>query len=840
VGRVRPFIARLAVALLAVGMLPTAASAAESNQPPVAVDDPGQACGPNNFGGSYPIPEDPIEPMVLAIQCAPMLNDSDPDGDVMTPELVTDASHGAATIAGFSDDFNWATYMPEDDYFTDPGNVPGGSWQSDAFTYRVTDGQAWSNPATYRLWVAPINDPPTFTPGPSLVVGTADGGAHSSQWATNIDPGPGEDDQDVHFEVMHVDLSGVPNLFAVPPAIDDDGVLTFTPGPGEVGLAQVTVHAVDEGGTNDWGTSGLAEPPDDASDPVTFEIVVSNHAPIANDDPDPEGSCSPVGALVVIEDTKNPYLLAGSCGPLTNDTDPDGDFLTGELVEQASHGTVTWETVESNGEPETWVLYMPDADWSTPLGVGPPDSWASDSFTYRATDGTLWSDPANYWIWVAPINDPPTFDYVQQVNVGQDSGASAVQWATNIDPGPNEDDQSISFEIVDIPVLTNPDLFAVPPSIDENGVLTFTPALHQSGAAVVLARAKDDGGLEDWQVDPDYLSEAPADTSEIVDFGIVVDQNPYPLIGADQDLAIPHGAGPTRLDLLANDSDPDDEALKVVQVTQGAHGSVAIVENGAAVTYDPDSGYSGPDTFDYVIEDTRGGQAWAPVTVVVAEATSDTTAPTVGSLARSLPAQAIGASSVKVALSWKGTDVGTGVASYRLERRIGSGAWTKVTLPTPTTRSTTATLTIDTAYTYRVRATDVAGNVGAWATFPTLNPKRIQDTSSLVAYTGTWTKVTNSSLSGGSARYASSTTRRAKVSFTGQEIALIATRRTTGGRAEIRVDGVVVGTVDLDASSTQYRRLVFRKGFAGSAPHSLEVRPLGDGRVEIDAFIVLR
>jgi Bacterial Ig domain len=337
-----------------------------------------------------------------------------------------------------------------------------------------------------------------------------------------------------------------------------------------------------------------------------------------------------------------------------------------------------------------------------------------------------------------------------------------------------------------------------------------------------------------------YMNEAPADTSETVDFGITVEQNPYPLIGADHDLAVPHGAGPTRLDLLGNDSDPDDEALKIVQVTQGAHGSVAIVENGAAVTYDPDTGYSGPDTFDYVIEDTRGGQAWAPVTVVVAGATSDTTAPTVGSLARSLPAQAIGTTSVKVALSWKGTDVGTGVASYRLERRIGSGAWTKVTLPTPTTRSTTATLTIDTAYSYRVRATDVAGNVGAWAAFPTLNPKRIQDTSSLVAYTGTWTKVTNSSLSGGTARYASSTSRRAKVTFTGQEVALVATRRTTGGRAEIRVDGVVAGTVDLDASSTQYRRLVFRKGFASTASHTLEVRPLGDGRVEIDAFIVLR
>jgi hypothetical protein len=124
--------------------------------------------------------------------------------------------------------------------------------------------------------------------------------------------------------------------------------------------------------------------------------------------------------------------------------------------------------------------------------------------------------------------------------------------------------------------------------------------------------------------------------------------------------------------------------------------------------------------------------------------------------------------------------------------------------------------------------------------FPTLNPKRIQDTSSIVYFTGTWTKVTSSSLSGGSARYATSSTRRAKMSFTGQEVAFVATRRTTGGRAHVLIDGVAAATIDLDASSTSYRRLVFRKGFSGSAKHTIEIRPLGDGRVELDAFIVLR
>jgi hypothetical protein len=43
-----------------------------------------------------------------------------------------------------------------------------------------------------------------------------------------------------------------------------------------------------------------------------------------------------------------------------------------------------------------------------------------------------------------------------------------------------------------------------------------------------------------------------------------------------------------------------------------------------------------------------------------------------------------------------------------------------------------------------------------------------------------------------------------------------------------------------DAGATQYRQLVFRRAFAAGGRHSIEIRPVGDGRVELDAFIVLR
>jgi VCBS repeat-containing protein len=69
--------------------------------------------------------------------------------------------------------------------------------------------------------------------------------------------------------------------------------------------------------------------------------------------------------------------------------------------------------------------------------------------------------------------------------------------------------------------------------------------------------------------------------------------------------------------VLANDSDPDGDALAVVGVTDGANGSVVINADGTA-TYTPNAGFSGTDAFTYTISDPGGLTAAATVTVEVA------------------------------------------------------------------------------------------------------------------------------------------------------------------------------------------------------------------------------
>jgi hypothetical protein len=67
--------------------------------------------------------------------------------------------------------------------------------------------------------------------------------------------------------------------------------------------------------------------------------------------------------------------------------------------------------------------------------------------------------------------------------------------------------------------------------------------------------------------------------------------------------------------VLANDTDPEGDALTISGITQGAHG--AVTSDGTHLTYTPDTGYTGGDSFDYTIDDGYGGTAAAGVTVTV-------------------------------------------------------------------------------------------------------------------------------------------------------------------------------------------------------------------------------
>lgn len=71
------------------------------------------------------------------------------------------------------------------------------------------------------------------------------------------------------------------------------------------------------------------------------------------------------------------------------------------------------------------------------------------------------------------------------------------------------------------------------------------------------------------------------------------------------------------ISVLANDSDADGGTLSVVSVTQGASGAVSINAGSTSVTYTPNGGFTGSDSFTYTITDGQGDTNSATVNVTV-------------------------------------------------------------------------------------------------------------------------------------------------------------------------------------------------------------------------------
>ncbi len=103
----------------------------------------------------------------------------------------------------------------------------------------------------------------------------------------------------------------------------------------------------------------------------------------------------------------------GVGGVLGNDTDVEGDALRAVLVSGPAHGSLS---LKADGT----FSYTPDANWN-----------GTDSFTYKANDGSLDSAPATVTITVNPANDAPTVaNPIADQNATEDS-AFSFQFASN-------------------------------------------------------------------------------------------------------------------------------------------------------------------------------------------------------------------------------------------------------------------------------------------------------------------------------------------------------------------------------------------------------------------------
>jgi hypothetical protein len=129
---------------------------------------------------------------------------------------------------------------------------------------------------------------------------------------------------------------------------------------------------------------------------------------------------------------------------------------------------------------------------------------------------------------------------------------------------------------------------------------------------------------------PDYEAPADADTHNVYAVQVTasdgagrtanqtIDVTVTPVneapVGND-DSATTYQDAPTTFNVVSNDTDPEGDTLVVSAVTQGANGTVTFA--GGSVTYTPNSGFSGSDSFTYTVSDGNGGTSTATINVTV-------------------------------------------------------------------------------------------------------------------------------------------------------------------------------------------------------------------------------
>ncbi len=604
---------------------------------------------PNAVNDSYSLNED----APLAVGAPGVLaNDSDPSGDPLQALLVAGPSHAAAFLLNPDGSF---TYTPA-------ANYAGG----DAFTYRACDPGMLCDNATVSLTLAPIPDAPVALPDtysvredevllvgpPGVRANDTDGDGdplqvspvpvdapdHAASFALDLGGGfsytPVADFSGADTFVYRVCDAGVDSTYWTlddlcdtasvsitvlpvndPPLAVDDPTPPLPPyaavedtlidlsvllNDSDADLDVLNVQSVTDpphgtasivGGTqirylpdlNYAGLDGLTYVVSDGrggtdSALVSIEVQPVNDAPVANSE---TWVTNP--ALITAQDTP---LAMTAPGPLSNDTDVDGPFpLTGVLSVAPGDGPFNGVIVLNlDGS----FIYTPNAGTH---GV--------DFFRYAACDGAAPSQCSAALATVTLLVDDPPVSQPDSFNAVEDFALGVLPPGVLSDNGSGEDVDP-DGDALTVAVTTAPahgTLTAFP----GDGSFGYTPAADFSGIDTFQYRAFD-GWLYGNTVTVTILVAAVNDPPNAVDDGMA--QGAYTEVDV-----------PVTVAVLANDTDPDGDPLTVSGVTDPPSGSVVF--GASSVTYTPDSGFAGTDTFTYTACDSEPLCDTANVTVRV-------------------------------------------------------------------------------------------------------------------------------------------------------------------------------------------------------------------------------
>ena len=292
---------------------------------------------------------------------------------------------------------------------------------------------------------------------------------------------------------------------------------------------------------------------------VDFGFLVANEPPVAVDD-----------SASGVEDTPI------SVGVIVNDSDPDGTL---------NPGSVTIQQQPLNGEATTTadglIIYTPNDDF-----------FGTDTLIYTVLDDQgAESNSAIVTLQVAGVNDPPV--------AVDDSVSVLLSSPTTLSVIRNDVDIDGTIDPSTISIVTNP----------TNGSLEIDPT---SGNISYTPSSSADDSFSYTVEDNDGLV---SNVATVTITSLATGTSPT----LTNDTATTLEGTRVTIDVLANDSDPDGtiDPSSLLAITQPANGSATVVGN--EISYQPNLGFIGEDTFLYQVRDNTGLAGFASVRVTMTE-----------------------------------------------------------------------------------------------------------------------------------------------------------------------------------------------------------------------------
>lgn len=533
------------------------------------------------------------------VQISPLLNDSDPDGDVLRVEVVS-VSSGTTTINN-----NIISYVPATDFNGEA-----------TITYSVTDPSGSSATAIISVTVTPVNDAPV---------------ANTDNVTTNEDTtvqiSPLSNDTDVDNDILTATLGTISSGTAT----IANNVITYTPEPNFSGVASITYTATDPSGATAPGN-------------INITVLAVNDTPIANDD-----------SIAIAEDS--PVLIT----PLTNDLDPDGDSLVLAIISTSSGtatlsgdtinyspaanfngtATITYSITDPSGASATATITVTIAAVNdNPVAVNDNVTTSEDTsidITPLSNDTDVENDTLSFIINSATNG---TFQIISATVVrftptANFNGAATMQYTVTDPSGGSATGEIIinvtavndaPIAVTDTATVNEGETIVISPITNDSDVegdnLTITAATTTIGSVTVNTDATTltytaPSGFSGVAVISYTLTDATTSVTGTVNV-TVNDVNFGPTAVND---TFNVNAGETNtLNVVSNDTDPDGDNLTITAATTTL-GTVTIVTDSVSSTlsYAAPADTTATATISYTISDAGGLTSSATATVNITE-----------------------------------------------------------------------------------------------------------------------------------------------------------------------------------------------------------------------------